>query len=161
MPPEVVQAMVEASRHFVCVEDLQFQACKVIAQLTGAEAQGPDLTSGVQAGLVLSMAACITGSDPHKMDRLPHSEGMPNQVIMATAHRNHYDHAVETAGGRLVEVGTAERCWPADIEAAINEQTVAILHLPWPKGRSTLAETVAVAHRHNISVVVDGVGQAG
>ncbi|MEZ4707029.1 MAG: aminotransferase class V-fold PLP-dependent enzyme [Caldilineaceae bacterium] len=157
MAPEVVQAMAEASRHFVLMEDLQFQAGKVIAELTGAEAGY--VTSGAQAGLVLSIAACITGLDPHKMDKLPHTEEMPNQVIMAKAHRNHYDHAVEAAGGRLVEVGTAELCRPADIEAAINAQTVAVLHLPWPKGQITLAETAAVAHRHNIPVVVDGAGK--
>ncbi|MEZ4662372.1 MAG: aminotransferase class V-fold PLP-dependent enzyme [Caldilineaceae bacterium] len=157
MAPEVVQAMAEASRHFVLMEDLQFQASKVIAELTGAEAGY--VTSGAQAGLVLSMAACITGLDPHKMDKLPHTEEMPNQVIMAKAHRNHYDHAVEAAGGRLVEVGSDELCRPADIEAAINAQTVAVLHLPWPQGQITLAETAAVAHRHHIPVVVDGAGK--
>ena len=155
MPPEVSAAMVEASQSFVLIEDLQFAAGKVIAELTGAEAGY--VTSGAQAGLVLSIAACITGLDPEKMDALPHTAGMPNQVIMAKAHRNHYDHAVEAAGGQIVEVGTAERCTPDDIEAAINHQTVAILHLPnWPQGEITLAETVVVARKHNIRVVVDG-----
>lgn len=154
MPPEVTAAMVEASRSFVLIEDLQFAAGKVIAELTGAEAGY--VTSGAQAGLVLSIAACITGLDPEKMDSLPHTEGMPNQVIMARAHRNHYDHAVETAGAHIVEVGTAELCTPQDIEQAINHQTVAILHLPWPQGEITLAETVAVARKHDIPVVVDG-----
>ena len=157
MPPEVVQAMADASRHFVLMEDLQFQAGQVIAEVTGAEAGY--VTSGAQAGLVLSIAACITGLDPYKMDKLPHTDDMPNQVIMAKAHRNHYDHAVEAAGGRLVEVGTDELCQAADIEAAINAQTVAILHLPWPQGQITLAETAEVAHRHNIPVVVDGAGK--
>lgn len=157
MPPEVVQAMVEASQHFVCIEALQYQAGKVIAELTGAEAGY--VTSGAQAGLVLSIAACLTGLDPAKMDRLPHTAGMPNQVIMAKAHRNHYDHAVEAAGGHIVEVGSEERCRPEEIAAAITEQTVAILHLPWPQGKITLAETVAVGRKHGIPVVVDGAGK--
>lgn len=154
MPPEVTRAMVEASRSFVLIEDLQFAAGKMIAELTGAEAGY--VTSGAQAGLVLSIAACITGLDPEKMDALPHTFGMPNQVIMAKAHRNHYDHAVEAAGGHIVEVGTSERCTPADIAAAVNPQTVAILHLPWPRGEITLAQTVDVARQHNIRVIVDG-----
>ncbi|MBX3011328.1 MAG: hypothetical protein KF832_07460 [Caldilineaceae bacterium] len=156
MPPEVTQAMVAASQHFVCMEELQYQAGKIIAELTGAEAGY--VTSGAQAGLVLSIAACLTGRDPAKMDRLPHTAGMPNQVIMARAHRNHYDHAVEAAGGQIVEVGSDERCLPAEIAAAITDQTVAILHLPWPQGGITLAETVAVARQAAIPVVVDGAG---
>ena len=154
MPPEVVQAMVAASQHFVCMEELQYQAGKVIAELTGAEAGY--VTSGAQAGLVLSIAACLTGLDPTKMDRLPHTDGMPNQVIMAKAHRNHYDHAVEAAGGHIVEVGTETLCRPEEIEAAITDQTVAILHLPWPNGKITLAETVAVCVDGDWDGGVDG-----
>ena len=155
MSEPVVEAMAEAARYFVCIEDLQYRAGRVIAEMTGAEAAY--ITSGAQAGLVLSIAACITGLDPEKMNRLPHTVGLPNQVIMATAHRNHYDHAVETAGGHIVEVGRAEACRPAEIEAAINAQTVAILYLP--RGAISLRDTVAVARKHNIPVVVDGAGK--
>ncbi|MCB0112111.1 MAG: hypothetical protein KDE53_39585, partial [Caldilineaceae bacterium] len=56
MPEEVVQAMVAASRHFVCIEDLQYRASQIIAEITGAEAGY--VTSGAQASLVLSIAAC-------------------------------------------------------------------------------------------------------
>ena len=155
MPDPVVAAMAEAAQHFVCIEDLQYRAGQKIAEITGAEAAY--VTSGAQAGLVLSIAACLTGLDPKKMDCLPHTAGMPNQVIMAVAHRNHYDHAVETAGGHIVEVGTAEACSPAEIEAAITDQTVAILHLPW--GAISLTDTVTVARKHKIPVVVDGAGK--
>ena len=157
MAPEVTAAMVEASKHFVCLEELQFAAGKYIAEVTGAEAGY--VTSGAQAGLVLSIAACITGLDPVKMDRLPHTEGIPNQVIMAQVHRNSYDHAVEAAGGRIITVGTAERVTPDDYTAAINDQTVAILFLPWNVGGITLPEVVEVARAHNIYVVVDSAGR--
>jgi len=155
MPEEVVQAMAAASRQFVCMEELQYKAGQLIAGLTGAEAAY--ITAGAQASLVLSIAACITGLDPEKMDRLPHTAGMPNQVIMDKAHRTHYDHAVETAGGHIVEVGSNAPCTPAELEAAITEETVAILNLP--RGGISLAETVAVARRHKIPVVVDGAGR--
>ncbi len=155
MEEEVVQAMVAASRHFVLIEDLQYKAGQVIAELTGAEAAY--ITSGAQAALVLSIAACITGLDPEKMDRLPNTTGLPNQVIMDKAHRTHYDHAVETAGGEIVEVGSHAPCTPTELEAAITDQTVAILNLP--RGGISLADTVAVARKHNIPVVVDGAGR--
>ena len=157
MAPEVTAAMVEASKNFVVLEELQYAAGKFIAEITGAEAGY--VTSGAQAGLVLSIAACITGLDPVKMDRMPNTEGWRNQVIMAQVHRNSYDHGVEAAGGRIVTVGTAEQVTPGDYEAAINDQTVAILFLPWNRGGITLPEVVAVAHAHNIPVVVDAAGR--
>lgn len=157
MPPEVVAAMAEAAKHFVCLEELQYAAGQVIAELTGAEAGY--VTSGAQAALVLSIAACITGLDPEKMDRMPHTEGMANQVVMARIHRNLYDHAVEVAGGHIVEVGTAESMTPEDYAAAITGQTAAVLYLPWDRGDATLAQVVEVAHARHVPVVVDGAGR--
>jgi L-seryl-tRNA(Ser) seleniumtransferase len=90
------------------------------------------------------------------MDALPHTEGLPCQVIMLKAHRNHYDHAIETAGGRLIEVGSEQICHPADIAAAIGEQTVAIFFVAdWPTGEISLPEAVAVARQHHLPVIVD------
>jgi D-glucosaminate-6-phosphate ammonia-lyase len=157
MLPEVVAAMTEAAKHFVCLEELQVAAGRVIAEVTGAEAGY--VTSGAQAGLVLAIAACITGTDPVKMDRMPHSDGLPNQVIIARVHRNNYDHAIETGGGRLVEIGSDHEVTPADYAAAISDQTAAILFLPWNRGGITLADVVAVARQHKIPVVVDSSGR--
>jgi D-glucosaminate-6-phosphate ammonia-lyase len=157
MAPEVVAAMAEAAKHFVSLEELQLAAGQFIAEITSAEAGY--VTSGAQAGLVLSIAACITGLDPVKMDRLPNTEGWPNQVILARAHRNSYDHAVEAAGGRIVAVGTQTAVTPEDYAAAITDQTVAILFLPWNRGGITLPQVVEVARAHNIPVVVDGAGR--
>lgn len=157
MPPEVVEAMAEAAKHFVCLEELQTAAGRVIAEVTGAETGY--VTSGAQAALVLSVAACITGTDPAKMDRMPHSDGLANQVIIARVHRNNYDHAIETGGGRLVEVGSADTVTPTDYAAAITDQTAAILYLPWNRGGITLPAVVEVARQHNIPVLVDVSGR--
>ena len=157
MPPEVVQAMQEAAGQFVCMEELQHAAGQAIAQMTGAEAAY--VTSGAQAALVLSIAACLTGLDAAKMDQLPSSVGMKNEVIMARFHRNHYDHAVEAAGGRIIEVGQDDACTLADIAAAINEQTAAILHLPWRESKLALGDVVQLARRHGVLVVVDAAGR--
>ena len=50
MAPEVTAAMVEASKHFVVLEELQYAAGKFVAEITGAEAGY--ITSGAQAGLL-------------------------------------------------------------------------------------------------------------
>jgi L-seryl-tRNA(Ser) seleniumtransferase len=160
MPEEVVRAMEEASRRFVCMEELQHAAGKAIAEMTGAEAAY--VTSGAQAALVLSVAACITGLDAAKMNRLPNTDGFKRNVVMSCFHRNHYDHAVEAAGGRIVEAGNYDSCRimcrPIEIDAAIDDQTVAILYLPGTEKELPLADVVAVAQRRGVAVIVDAAG---
>jgi len=165
MPAEVAQAMVEASRHCVDIAELQAAASRVIAEATGAEAGL--VTSGAAAGLMLGTAACVTGLDPGKMNRLPDTSGMKNEVIVARSQRNFYDHAVRAAGIRLVEVGIADRfsgagvrdCEAWEVADAITAQTAAILHVATEWSRPTLPEVVAVAHARGVPVLVDAAAQ--
>jgi D-glucosaminate-6-phosphate ammonia-lyase len=165
MPPEVAQAMVEASQHCVDIAELQAAASRIIAKATGAEAGL--VTSGAAAGLMLGTAACITGLDPGKMNRLPNTAGLKDEVIVARSQRNFYDHAVRAAGVRLVEVGIADRfsgagvrdCEAWEIADAITLQTAAILHVATEWSRPTLAETVAVARARGVPVLVDAAAQ--
>lgn len=156
MAPEVLDSMRAAAGQFVCLEEMQHAAGKVIAEMTGAPAAY--VTSGAQAALVLSIAACITRLDAKKMDRLPNTDGMRNRVLIARMHRNHYDHAVEAAGGEIVEIGDATTCDPAAFATAIDERTAAILFLPWNEDRLTLPQVVSVARQHGVPVVVDAAG---
>ena len=152
MPPAVVDAMAQAAREFVCLEELQYRAGTLIAELVGAEAAY--VVSGAYASVVLSVAACIAGSDPEKMNRLPDTRGMKHEIVMLRAQRNSYDHAVEIPGGRIVEADENE------IEAALNEKTAAIFFLPdWPGVHMTIAEVVTIGHRHGVPVVVDAAGR--
>src|SRR5436190_1325499 len=61
MDPEVLEAMVEASRAFVEIEALNAKVGEAIAELTGAEAGY--VTSGSAAGMALAAAACTAGTD--------------------------------------------------------------------------------------------------
>lgn len=79
---------------------------------------------------------------------------------MAKAHRNHYDHAVEAAGGKIIAVGQDDICRPDEIEAAITNKTAAIFFLPdWPRGKITLETAVAIGQKHHIPIVVDAAGR--
>ena len=99
LPREVVQA--DASTACVRMEELQEAAGRVIAEVTGAEAGY--VTSGVAAGLTLAAAACPAGLDVARMDRLPDTTGMANEIIVQRAHRNAYDHAVRAAGALCLQ----------------------------------------------------------
>lgn len=150
MPPEVVEAMAQAAREFVAMDELQYRAGQIIADLVGAQAAY--IVSGCYAGVVLSIAACLAGTDPRKMDRLPDTRGFRNEVVMLKSQRNSYDHAVEVAGGKIVE---SER-----LSDAIGERTAAIFYLPdWHGSPLTLAEAVQVGRVHGVPVVVDAAGR--
>ncbi len=161
MPAEVLAAMTEAAQHFVDMAELQSPASAVIADATGAEAGY--VTSGAAAALTLGTAACLTGLDAVRMDRLPETEGLPHDVIMCRAHRTGYDHAIRAAGARIREVGFNDRTAgagvrgtePWEIEAAITPDVAAIAYTVTPDLEPPLPEVVAVARRHGLPVIVD------
>jgi D-glucosaminate-6-phosphate ammonia-lyase len=165
MRPEVAAAMAEASQWCVDVGELQGRASEILAQATGAEAGY--VTAGASAALMLASAACLAGLDPAKMNRLPDTTGMANEVIIARSQRNMYDRAVAQAGATLVEVGIPDRfsgagvrdTQPWEYEAAISEKSAAILWVAQPHSEPGLAEIVTIAHRHKLPVIVDAAGQ--
>jgi L-seryl-tRNA(Ser) seleniumtransferase len=157
--------MAAASQWCVDIAELQATACGIIAKHTGAEAGY--VTSGAAAGLLLSTAACVTGLDPSKMNRLPDTTGMKNRVIMARSHRNFYDHAVRSAGIELVEIGIADRysgagvrdAEPWEYAAAIDDDTAAIVYVAYAHTQPDLVSVVEVAHAAGVPVIVDAAGQ--
>ncbi|MCY3714228.1 MAG: aminotransferase class V-fold PLP-dependent enzyme [Gemmatimonadetes bacterium] len=165
LDPEVADAMHEASQYCVDIAELQARASEVIAEITGAEAGY--VTSGAAAGLLLGTAACVTGPDPGRMNRLPDTEGMKNEVIISRSQRNFYDHAIRSVGVKLVEVGIADRYSGAgvrDTEAweiadAITECTAAVCYVANPRALPPLEEVVEVAHARGVPVIVDAAGQ--
>jgi D-glucosaminate-6-phosphate ammonia-lyase len=156
MPEEVVQAMIEASKAFVAVEDLNIAVGKKIAEATGAEAGY--VTAGSAAGMLLAVAACITGTDPVKVNRLPDTHGMANEVIIHRVQRINYDIMFRAAGGKLVEIGIPRGTDVWELENAINERTACVAYIDSPStawGALPFETVVEVAHRHNIPVIVD------
>lgn len=165
MRPEVTAAMAEAAKFCVDMAELEAHASTVIAHETGAEAGY--VTSGAAAGLLLATAACVAGLEPSKMARLPDTTGMKNEVVIVRSQRNFYDHAIRTAGVKLVEVGLPDRFAGAgvrDAEAweiadAITERTAAVHYVVDRFARPSLGEVVRVAHDAGVPVFVDAAAQ--
>ena len=165
MALEVSEAMKEASQFCVDIAELQARASKIIAEITGAEAGY--VTSGAAAGLLLGTAACVTGLDPGKMNRLPDTTGMKNEVVISRSHRNFYDHAIRSTGIQLIEVGIADRFSGAgvrDTEAweigdAITDRTAAVCYVAYTHTLPILEKVVEAAHAHDVPVIVDAAGQ--
>ena len=155
--PEVMEVMADAASVLVELGELNEKAGEVIARLTGAEAGL--VCSGAAGGLLLQAAACIAGSDPVKMQRLPNSQGMKNEIIIQNMHRFHYDQAYRAAGGKLVEIGHSKGVAAWELEGAINENTAAVAYLfaPFTSRRAlSLEEVCRIAHQHGVPVIVDG-----
>jgi uncharacterized pyridoxal phosphate-dependent enzyme len=120
MPPEVMDAIQYASRHYVMLDELHDRVGERIATLVHSE--GAMVTSGAASALTLGTAAVLTGKDQQKIVDLPNLAGMKSEVIIQKSHRFGYDHAVRNCGVTLVEVATRE-----DLERAIGEKTAMML----------------------------------
>jgi D-glucosaminate-6-phosphate ammonia-lyase len=165
MHPDVAAAMVAASADCVDMVGLQAGACRVITQITGAQAG--IVTSGASAGILLGAAACLAGLDPARMNRLPEVADGRNAFIVVRSQRNMYDRALVVAGGRIVEVGIPDRysgpgvrdaaAW--EIAAAITPDTAGIYYLAHPQSLPPLADVAAVAREHRIPFLVDAAAQ--
>jgi L-seryl-tRNA(Ser) seleniumtransferase len=120
MPPEVMDAINYASRHFVPLNELHDRIGERIATLLKAEAAM--VASGAASAMTLGTAGVLTGIDGQKIIDLPKLAGMKSEVIMLKSHRFGYDHAVRNTGVTIVEVETAE-----ELERAITPQTAMML----------------------------------
>jgi L-seryl-tRNA(Ser) seleniumtransferase len=155
MRAEVLRAMEEASQNFVPIHELQEKAGARIAQLTKAEAAF--VTCGASAGLCLAACAVTAGDDKSRMSRLPDLTGMKTEMIIQKRHRNSYDHAFRMVGLKLVEVES-----PDQMRSAIGPQTAGIAFVQSHHtlgGQVSLEETVALAHRGGLPVILDAAAE--
>jgi L-seryl-tRNA(Ser) seleniumtransferase len=156
MHPRVLAAMAEAAREFVVLDELNAAVGARIAEITGAEAGY--VTSGSAAGMALAAAACIAGSDPARIRRLPESDGWANEIVIHRAHRINYDQMFRVGGGRIVEIGLPAGTERWELDDAIGERTAAVA---WVDSRNTgsgaldFATVVEVAHARGVPVIVD------
>lgn len=156
MRPEVVEAMSVASTAFVSLEELNLKVGEYIAQVTGSEAGM--VVSGAAGGVVLSIAACMTGTNVGFVRRLPDSTGMKNELAIQKIHRGGYSDMYTFAGAKFVEVGSVNGCLPEELDLAINENTAAVAYLFGPgvlRNGLSLREVAEIAHARGVPVIVD------
>ncbi|MGD8659090.1 MAG: aminotransferase class V-fold PLP-dependent enzyme [Desulfobacterales bacterium] len=159
MDPAVMEEMIEASKYFVDLNELLKKAGDYVANLLGVEASY--ITSGAAAGLTLSTAACVTGTNPAKIRQLPVMQGLKNEVLIQKSHRNGYDHAVRQAGVTLVEFGLIKETYPWELKAAVSDRAAAIVHfLEFENDRNlSLSEVIAIAKEMGVPLIVDAAAE--
>ena len=158
MPDEVVQAMAEASRNFVHLNELHEKAGARIAELTGAE--GAFVSAGAASGLLLAGAACLTGTDTEAIGNLPDIGDRPNEFVISLVDSHYYVHqGFKVCGGELVKVGTQQAVTLDDYAAAINAKTAAVVYFLGSQPFDELPPIVAAAHAQNVPVIIDAAAQ--
>ena len=159
--PEVKEAMDRADGAYVPLMELEERAGEAIAKMVDVPAAY--ITSGAGSALTLATAACMAGDDDAKIQQLPDTTGMKNEILIQACQRYWYDRCLELAGAKLVHFGTPDGASREDLEEAIGPNTAAVHYYavaqePEPNALS-LKDTIEIAHAHGVPVLVDAAGQ--
>ena len=159
--PEVKEAMERADDAYIPLLELEEKAGEVIANMTNTPAAY--VTSGAGSALTLATAAALAGDDDEKIQMLPNTEGMKDEILIQRRQRYWYDRCLELAGAKLVEFGSDEGTTKDDLQQAIGDNTAAVHYVameqtPDPQALS-LEDTLEVANEHGLPVLVDAAGQ--
>lgn len=164
-PVEVRDAVADILGRFVVIDELQAAAGRALRSATGAAAA--TVTHCAAAGITLAVAAAMTGEDAEAIARLPDTRGLANRVVIPASHVVNYGHSILTAirlaGATPVVAGSDSDCSPAELRSALWQPGVACLLLV--SSRLTtgapidMTAAVALAHEHDIPVIIDGAAQ--
>jgi uncharacterized pyridoxal phosphate-dependent enzyme len=164
--PEVAAAVSAAIMDYVDVSELIEVAGSAIAAATGAEDGCP--TTGAAAGIAISVAAVISGTNLTLIERLPDSEGLRNEIIIQKGHSVHFgafmNQMIAIGGGKVIEIGHTNHVEEQHIHEAINDRTAALLyvksHHTVQKGMQSLSTMIAIAHERGLPLIVDAAAEA-
>ena len=159
MRPEVLSAMNEAAACFVDMVELNRAA---------GEGGGAGLRGRIghgHCGRVGSRdhrrRSLYDRADRARVEQLPDSTGMKNEVVVFWGERNRYDMSFELPGARIVEWGVPGVGAAYQLDAAITDRTcaVAAVFQPQLKRGLPVSEMCEVAHARNVPVIVDAAAE--
>jgi hypothetical protein len=88
-----------------------------------------------------------------------HTEGLRTNFIVQACNRDEYDHAVECAGGRFIEVGGDEGATARELKDAYDPERVAAYYYTLKSNSGVpLEDFVEIAHKVGSPVILDACG---
>lgn len=163
----VGETLVEAAGNYVVIDALYAWAGKKIGSMIGTE--DACVTSSASAGIALSVASLICGNSlqkvQHLYDLLPQTA--KREVILLKGQNVDFGAPIalmaQVGGAKIVEVGYANGSKPDDIEAAVNENTLAVLfvksHHCVQKEMVDAGTVIALTRRLGIPCIVDAAAE--
>src|SRR5580704_10727630 len=153
--PEIHEAMAEASRHYILLDELHDKVGARLAELMNCE--DAMVTTGTAGAITLGTCASLTGMDREKVRQLPDLTGMKPEAIIQKIHRNGYDHAVRNTGLKIVEVESKDQ-----LRNAVSERTAMMYYLggesgdaEWKTDPISLEDCLEVGAKAGFPVLVD------
>ncbi|NND09059.1 MAG: selenocysteine synthase [Saprospiraceae bacterium] len=150
MPDEVLDAIKRTGQDYVDLNALHDRVGERIAKLL--ECEGAVVSSGCFGAMSIGVAGVMTGTDREKIQQLPNTEGMKDEIIVQESHAGGYSHALTNIGAKLVTVKTA-----ADVDLAVNDKTAMMWFLNKANNKGELDDKawVALGEKHNIPTFND------
>lgn len=163
--PEAIDAMTRGMPQFFDMSALHRYASGVIADLTGGEAGF--VTASCASGITIAVAAAMTGSTLHAIERLPDASTLKNEVLILSGHMVSFGAPVEQlirlAGAKVVPVGQATSSSAYQLAGAITDKTAAavfvVSHHVVDYAQVPLKTFVEVCHAKGVPVIVDAASE--
>ena len=150
MHKEVTDAISYGATEYVNLDELHDKVGERIAELL--ECEYATVSSGAFGAMTIGLAGVMCGMDMEKVEQLPDTKGLKDEVIVQEAHDIGYTHALINTGAKIVSVKTAK-----DLEKAINDKTAMLwfLNANTEQGEIKWEEFVALGKKHNIPTFID------
>jgi len=163
---QVASAQAAAAAAHVDLDVLRRAAGARVAALCGAEAGC--ITTGAAAGLCISVAAVLTGTDRARIANLPDVADGPRQVLLQRGHDVNFGTTVtqmiRLGGGLPVVAGQAGKVVIEDVRDLIGPDTACLLfvqsHHSAQDHRLSLATMVALARDAGRPLIVDAAAES-
>ena len=157
LSPTVLDAMEEATRSFVRMDELHRAVGERIAEMTHNE--GAAVVSGASAGMMMCAAALMTRDDPGRMMGLPDVTGLKNEILVLNDQLEEFESKMCIVGVKLKPVKIAPHK-PEQLAAAAGEDTAAIYYAQMRKPSAlSFEETIEAAKTANLPLVVNADAQ--
>ena len=105
--PEAVEMTEAISTEFVEINELHRCASETIARLTGAEAGC--ISASCSSGITVAVAGCITGADLARIEQLPDTICIKDEVLIQSGNMVYYgapiEQAIRLTGAKVIPVG--------------------------------------------------------
>ncbi|MEO2176019.1 MAG: SelA-like pyridoxal phosphate-dependent enzyme [bacterium] len=161
----VANAVAEAAQQHVDLAEQRQLVAEKIAQLTGAEAAC--ITSGAAAGISISVASILTGTNLDLIHQLPDVD-VNNKILLQAGHAINFGapitQMIRLGGGRPRLLGSANHVPEQALTDALqNEEFAAMVYVKShhcvQTNQISLQRCLQVCHLHNIPLIIDAAAE--